>query len=114
VACTFGDFHRIRCDLEPRGGGSAVATAILWSADPISWRPGERSVGLVDVDVASPLRRQGLATFLLGEALRQVQQHGFTTAEAQVLENNEPAGQMLKRLGFQEVGRGAVYRKEVP
>ena len=113
VACTFGEFHRIRCELEPRGGGSAVANAILWSADPISWRPGERSVGLVDIHVPPPLRRKGLATFLLGEALRQVHQHGFTTAEAQVLENNEPAGELLKRLGFKEVGRGAVYRKDL-
>ncbi len=113
VACTFGEFHRIRCELEPRGGGSSVASAVLWSADPISWQPGERSVGLVDVHVAPPLRRKGLATFLLGEALRQVQQHGFNAAEGQVLENDEPAGEMLKRLGFKEIGRGAVYRKEV-
>jgi len=113
-ACTYGDFHRIRCELGPRGGGSTVASMTLWSADSIAWRPGERTLGLVDVHVSEAHRRQGLATFLVGEALRQVQQHGFTAVEAQILERDEGSNTLLKKLGFVEIGRGAVYRKDVP
>jgi len=112
-ACTFGEFHRIRFELTSRDGGPPDATATLWSLDPIVWQPGVRSVGLLDLTVRETKRRQGLATFLLGEALRQLHDHGFAMADTQVLENDKVTGALLEKLGFSEVDRGNVYQKRV-
>jgi ribosomal protein S18 acetylase RimI-like enzyme len=112
-ACTLGEFHRMRFDLRPRRGGQPQASAVLWSLDPIHWRPGERTVGLSQVQVSADQRRQGLATFLLGEAFRELREHGYSHVETQVLENDEAAGRLLAKLGFTQVDRGSVYRKEV-
>jgi GNAT superfamily N-acetyltransferase len=113
-ACTLGDFHRVRFDLVPKDGAAAQATAVLWSLDPIAWRPGERVVGLSHVQVIDARRRQGFATFLLAEAFRELKDRGFSHVETQILEHDQPSAEFLKRLGFAPIDRGNVYRKDLP
>jgi ribosomal protein S18 acetylase RimI-like enzyme len=57
-------------------------------------------------------RRQGLATFLLGEGLRQSHRHGATLVEAQAMQHNTAALSLYRKLGFEEVDQGVVFRKE--
>ncbi len=68
---------------------------------------------MIDIYVAPECRRQGLATFLLGEAFRQLQPEGFSQVETQTFVTNEMACGLLHKLGFQEFGQGVVLRKDI-
>jgi ribosomal protein S18 acetylase RimI-like enzyme len=112
-ACTLGDFHRVRFQVTPRGGGPPRATAVLWSLDPVAWRPGERAIGLFEINVSEQHRRPGLATFLLTEAFRELAQRGYSHVETQALDQDKPALALLNKLGFMQIDRSNVYRKDV-
>ena len=112
-ACTVGDFDLTRFELVSRGGGSAVATAIFRSMDPLSGVSPGRGAGLLDLSVAPANRRQGLATFLLTEAFRQLASQGVTSIEAQTSDLNSAYLGLLRKLSFEEQARGIVFLKEV-
>ena len=112
-AATIGGFDRTRFDLVPRGGGMALATATIWRIEPIALTWGLTAAGLINLSVVEGRRRQGLATFLLGEAFRQLRAGGITLVEAQIREDNTAALGLYRRLGFTDVDRGSVFRKEM-
>jgi ribosomal protein S18 acetylase RimI-like enzyme len=82
--------------------------------EPISTSRGVRTAALVDMEVAPSERRQGLVTFLLGEAFKQLQSQGVSIVEAQAMEQNTAAIGLLKKLHFQQVDQGVVFRKDAP
>jgi ribosomal protein S18 acetylase RimI-like enzyme len=55
-----------------------------------------------------------MATCLLSNILSDLRQQGVALVEAQTMQNNEPALELYRRLGFFEVDRGSVYRKDAP
>jgi ribosomal protein S18 acetylase RimI-like enzyme len=110
-ACTLGHADRTRFHLYPRGGNEPVASVTYWHIEPLASSWGVHAVGVLDLEVAPAARRQGLATFLLGESLRQLQSHGVTVVEAQTMAANEAALGLYRRLGFQPVDQGIVLRK---
>ncbi len=57
-------------------------------------------------------RRQGFASYLLNEAMRHQQQQGVAVIETQTMQQNTNALAMYNRLGFHEVDRGTVFRKQ--
>ena len=111
-ACTFGCFERMRFELHVRG--TVVAGVNFWEMEPFSNSWGARAVGLTDLEVCNPERRQGLAKYLLGEAMRQLHAQGFALIEAQVPADNVQAIATFHKLGFTEVDRAACYRKVQP
>ena len=113
-ACSFGNFERTRYDLVESDAGPAVATATFWSMEPLSTSWGVRAVGLINFEVSPQRRREGLATFLLCEAFRQLHEEGVHLVEAQTPQENEGARQLYLHLGFQMVDQGAVYQKGLP
>ncbi len=110
-ACTLGDFDLTRFEVVPRAGGPAVATATFRAMEPIGSGGVGRRTGLVDLFVDPALRRRGLAVFLLSEAFRQFGRQGITVVEAQTMQHNAHALGMYRKLGFEQVGQGIVYRK---
>jgi len=110
-ACTTGGFDRTTFRVLPRDGDDVLATVTFWNmeARSISW--GVYTVGLVDLEVAETHRRQGLATFLLGESFRQLREHQISLVEVQTMERNKAAIALYESLGFNIVDRGVVYRK---
>ena len=69
--------------------------------------------GEPNIEVVPDKKKQGLATYLLSEALRELhQQQGVTLIEAQAMEHNPSAIALYNRLGFTEIDHGAVLRKE--
>lgn len=110
-ACTTGCFDRTSFELFTRDGSERLATVTFWNmeARSISW--GVYTVGLVDLEVAESHRRQGMATFLLGESFRQLREHQVSLVEVQTMERNKPALELYNALGFKVVDRGSVYRK---
>jgi len=111
-ACTMGSFERTRFDLISTSDAQRLATAAVWSMEPLATTWGVRAVGLIEFEVASQHRREGLATYLLGDLFRQVQQQGVALIEAQTMQSNTAALGLYARLGFHQVDQGVVYRKE--
>lgn len=111
-ACTFGWFERTGFDLTARDTGQTLASATFWDMEPLATSWGVHAAGLTDLEVDAGQRRQGLATYLLSEAFRQLQQHHVSLVEAQTMEHNRAAIALYQSLGFQIVDQGNVYRKD--
>jgi ribosomal protein S18 acetylase RimI-like enzyme len=111
-ACVLGEFTRIRYDLQAETGGEVAACVTFWNMEPLSLTWGVHAMGLVDLEVLPPWRRQGIATFLLGEAFRQMHAQGANLVEVQVDETNSEARQLFDTLGFEEVDQATTYLKE--
>ena len=112
-AMTTADFGSTRFELLPRGGGRHLAYAVARATE---WGNASRSgriAGLVDLFVEPASRRQGLGTHLVGELARVLSGQGVAFLETQPLQRNEPLVQFCRKLGFQQIADGIVYRKEV-
>lgn len=113
-ACTMGNFELTRFDLCPRSEGPSVAHALIRNMEPTSTFGGSRSVGLVELEVDPRHRRRGLITFLLTEVFHQISRQGVAKVEVQTMRDNLAATSLYRRLGFQRVDQGIVFRKEMP
>ncbi|HZZ72074.1 MAG TPA: GNAT family N-acetyltransferase [Pirellulales bacterium] len=109
-ACTQGAMNRILYVL--RQGEAIVARALFWDLQPLATAWGVNAQGLIHVEVAPEKRKQGLAAYLIGEALREMQQQGVTLVEAQAMQHNRPALGLYHRLGFTPIDQGSVLRKQ--
>jgi len=112
-ACTSGQTDRTCFELVPRDGGPPRGVVTFWDMEPLASSWGVHAAGLLDLGIDQSCRRQGLATHLVGEALRQLHSHGATLAEVQAMQHNAAAIGLCKKLGFKEVDQGVVFRKEV-
>lgn len=112
-ACTIGQTERIRFELVPKTGGLPVAVATFWDIEPLASSWGVRAMGLMRMATLEATRRQGLATFLLGESLRQLQSQGIMQIELQCMQHNSAAVKLYTKHGFREVDQGVVLVKDV-
>ena len=112
-ACTLGRFDRTLFALEPREGRGPIAQAMFWDIEPLASTWGFHAAGLINLKVADGERHQGLATYLLGDAFRQLHTQSVAVVEAQVAESNQLARELFTKLGFAEVDQSVVYRKEL-
>jgi hypothetical protein len=112
-ACTFGQMNRIRFELQDRRSSQTCGTATFWDMEPLASNWGVHAMGLVDLEINSDLRRQGLATFFMGESLRQLQSHGTTLVEVQTSRDDPAVNGLFIKLGFENVDQGIVLRKDV-
>lgn len=112
-ASTWGDYDLTRFELLPRGGGDALATATLRSMEPTGAYGMLRAAGLMELFVSPAHRRQGMGTFLLGEAFRSLAAQGVSVIETMATEQNPAALAMMRKFGFEAVGGGTVFRKSL-
>jgi GNAT superfamily N-acetyltransferase len=111
-ALIVGEFDLTRFDLVVRGRGEAMATALFRSMEPTGTTGFGHAAGLIELSVAEPQRRRGLATFLLNEAFRQFLRQGIMRIEVQAGEANAAALGAFQKLGLQRAGQGGVWRKD--
>jgi GNAT superfamily N-acetyltransferase len=111
-ACTTGAFERIRFSLCKSSGGPPLADVWFWDIEPLSTCWGLPTAGMFDLHVHQDVRRSGLATHLLSEAMGRLRNRGIKLAEAQTMQHNTPALELYRKLGFTKVDEGVVYRKE--
>jgi ribosomal protein S18 acetylase RimI-like enzyme len=104
----FHDFH-----LSDKVTGRKVARACLWEMETFAPRWNEHPVGIVELETAGDLRRQGLAKFLMANLLRHLHEQFFTVAEMHVPETNEVANKLMQKLGFVHADTGRRYRRDV-
>jgi ribosomal protein S18 acetylase RimI-like enzyme len=111
-AVIFEPFERTRCFLVSREGGPSTASVHFWNMETMVGALGVHAVGIVDTQVAGGQRRQGLAKYLLGEALRQLHGQGVALAEVHVVDDNAAALTLFRGLGFNQVDSSVLYCKD--
>ena len=112
-ACTWGETNRSRFELCSRDDGSPFASVTYWDIEPLASSWGVHAVGVTRLLVSADSRREGRATYLMGQSLKQLHHEGATLAEAHVAEANTTGLALFGKLGFREIDRGIVLRKEV-
>ena len=112
-ACTEGPFERTRFLLQSRDARTTVASATFWDIQPLSQSWGVLTAGLSHLHVEPALRRQGLASYLLGEAFHSLARQGFALVEAQIPAADAALLALFNRLGFVQVDMGYVLQKEL-
>jgi ribosomal protein S18 acetylase RimI-like enzyme len=110
--CVLGPLEPVEFRLEELESGRPVARAAAWEMEGFSWRWNQPSVAIVELEVREDLRRQGLAKFLLGQILRYLKDQYFGIVEIQTMKQNEPAINLYRGLGFEQVDVGHLYRRE--
>jgi ribosomal protein S18 acetylase RimI-like enzyme len=97
---------------ELRGAGDELlGTASFWDMQPLAAAWGVSAAGLMHVGIEGNRRRQGLAHYLVAEALHDLSQEGVTVAETHVTLANAAAMQLFTKLGFEAAERGTLFRK---
>lgn len=111
-ACSMSAFDRMIYRLRPRTGGEPIASATFWNMESFAAARGVRTYGLIDVEVEPSERHKGFATYLIGDALRQLHEQAVALVEVQTMQGNTAAMKMYRKLGFEQVDSGAVFRKD--
>jgi len=91
--------------------GELLGTASVWDMQPLAASWGVVAAGLLHVGVEGQRRRQGLANYLVGEALHDLAQEGVAIVETHVADANTAAMKLFEKLGFAASERGTVFRK---
>ena len=112
-ACTTGDFELTRFYLVPRGQRASVASVTVRDIGSTTASGPGRVAGIMDVDVDPAHRRQGLATYLLHESLRQLSQQGVVQVEGHASEKNTLGISVYEKLGLTHSDQATVFRKQV-
>lgn len=90
------------------------ARAVVWELEGYSWRWGFPSAGILDIQVRTDLRRQGLAKLLVSQILRFLQDQFFGICELQADANRPEIVALCKSAGLDQVDVGTSYLKPVP
>lgn len=104
------DFHLTRAVVTSKSGGGEIAHAGLWDMSWFSRTDGRARIGVIDVEVAPPHRRNGYGRLLLAEVLRSAREQMFAAAQVQTDSSNEPALALYGSLGFQPIDEATLYR----
>jgi ribosomal protein S18 acetylase RimI-like enzyme len=110
-AAVLGPLELLEFSAEDKTTHDVVGSVAVWEMEGFSHRWNESALGLVDVKVREDTRRQGIAKYLLSQALRYLRDQYFTLAELQVCEGNEAGRRLCQSLGFKQVDTGRLYRK---
>ena len=110
-ACTLGHAERMKFELIERSTEKKCGEVTFWDIQPLSSHWGVNAAGMFDILIDPGQRREGLATFLIGEALRQLRDHGSTVAEVQALTSDQASIGLFQKLGFHEIDRGVLFEK---
>lgn len=110
-ACTYGGFDRTRFELRKTPRDAPIASVMFWNMQPLSNSWGVQAAGLVDLQVAPNERRQAVASFLLGEAFRQLAVQNIMLVEAQSPESDATATAFFQKAGFKQVDTATAFCK---
>lgn len=110
-ACLWSGLQRDHFELVDKALGKVIAKVSFWDVQPLSLSWGLSTAGMLDLYVDFEWRRQGCASYLIGEAFRLLRRRGVNTVEAQTMASNEAALDFYRKLGFTEVDYGLVFRK---
>ncbi len=111
-ASVFGGLERYQYRLVRKRGGEPLAEVCFWDVEPLATSWALRTAGVYGMVTESHCRRQGYATYLMGEAFRELHKRGTTLVEIQTMRDNDAAIEFYRKLGFAPVDHGLVLRRE--
>ncbi len=88
-----------------------LGSASLWDMQPLSSAWGVTAAGLLHIDIEGPRRRQGLAKYVVAEAMHDLAAEGVSLMETHVATSNTAALALFESLGFETAEFGTVFRK---
>jgi len=104
--CQFSMAEREKFNLTPKNDpGTTIGSVAFWDMQPLASEVGGSARGLYDLHINDRQRREGIATFLVSEALKQLSQHGVGRVEVQVRESDPAAIGLFRKLGFAEIAK---------
>jgi ribosomal protein S18 acetylase RimI-like enzyme len=109
--CMLGELEQFEFRLDEKATGQPAARALYWEMEGYGWRWNTPAAGVMDIQVRSEMRRQGVGKYLLAQLLRYLQEQYFGVAEVQVTEESEAAIKMFRAIGFSQVDVGYMYKK---
>ena len=109
--CMIGQLEQFEFRLDEKNNDQPAARALYWEMEGYGWRWNTPAAGIMDVQVRSDLRRQGVGKFLVAQLMRYLQEQYFGVVEVQVVDDSEAAIRMMKAIGFAQVDAGYMYRK---
>lgn len=89
------------------------ARAVVWELEGYGWRWGFPSAGILDLQVRSDLRRQGMAKLLIAQILRFLQDQFFGICELQAVGDRPDVVALCKAATMEQVDTGTTYLKTV-
>jgi len=110
-ASLLGQVDQVRFELAARNGDTRLGQVSFWDIEPLASSWGVHAMGMLDFEVGDDQRRATLATFLLGESIRELQTFGVTLVEVQVDEDDSELMTVCKNLGFQQVDLGIQFER---
>ena len=115
-ACTTEQIERSIHRIISRRTNQPCGSITSWDMERVSMTRGVRAAGLTNVELDQEHRGQGLGTFLVGETLRRLHSESVRPVDLaviQVPEDRPAALGLFRKLGFQQVDRSLVLRKEL-
>jgi len=90
-----------------------AARAVVWELEGYGWRWGFPSAGILDIQVRSDLRRQGLAKLMLAQVLRFLQDQFFGICEVHAPAERPELIGLCRSATMEQVDVGTTYIKRV-
>jgi len=109
-ACHYDAATQKVFQLKDKRSSEVVGTVAFWEMDPLVQNWGQHGMGLVELEVAPKWRRTGLATYMVGESLRQLKQAGVGLIEIQHLDTDLAVASLCQKLDFTPIDSTVLYR----
>ena len=110
-ASSLGQIDQVRFELAVRNSHELLGKVSFWDIEPLASSWGIHAMGMLHFEVNDNQRRATLATFLLGEAIRELQSFGVTLVEVHADEKDEELFSVYSNLGFQQVDTGIQFER---
>lgn len=101
-SCTLGMADRERFTVVNKRSKEVNGSVSFWDLKPQSLTSPKLSRGLYGLQTNPEFRRQGLATYLVGESLKHLASMGVARVEAQTEASDEASLKLFTKLGFQK------------
>jgi hypothetical protein len=111
-SCVWMHASWTRYELRFKDSADALISATFWDILPLSKSWGVQAVGMVRVEDTAETRAEGMSTFLLAEALLDLQRGGAALVEAQAFARDTALLSLFKELGLGVYDEGVLFVKE--
>lgn len=110
-AASMGQIDQVRFELAMRNGNQRLGQVSFWDIEPLASSWGIHAMGMLQFEVNDGERRATSASFLLGEAIRELQSCGVTLVEVQADDEDGELVDVCANLGFQHVDSGIQFQR---
>lgn len=110
-ACNYDIAAQKIFQLKEKRSGEVVGQVAFWEMEPLAENWGQNGMGLVELSVVPHHRRKGLATYMVGESLRQLKQSGIGLVEIQHVATDAVVKSLCKKLEFKPIDSTVLWRK---